>query len=252
MSTESLESKTSNESDVTKQLALYAPASAGHYDTRAQLTMQCAQEIFPSLLRLVDKPLTVLTPNEFCLQVCPSTSDISKPLRELFDAYGSDKHFSHCYEQIYGRLFDDPSSVTHVLEIGIGSQNTDIVSHMPTITKPGASLRAFRDVFPNATIYGADIDRQVLFQEPRIDASYYVDQTQLDSLVALNENLPKCDLIIDDGLHCAFANINVVSTMLTKLKPNGYLIIEDIPTQTLPVWQLIARLLPHPCYIVLF
>ena len=41
--------------------------------------------------------------------------------------------------------------------------------------KPGASLRVWRDFFPNAKIYGGDIDKETLFIEDRI-STYYVDQ----------------------------------------------------------------------------
>ena len=41
--------------------------------------------------------------------------------------------------------------------------------------KPGASLRVWRDYFPNAIIYGADIDKDILFAEERIK-TFYIDQ----------------------------------------------------------------------------
>ena len=51
--------------------------------------------------------------------------------------------------------------------------------HMPIDSTPGASLRAWRDFFPNATILGADLDREVLFEEERITTGY-MDQTDGD------------------------------------------------------------------------
>ena len=38
--------------------------------------------------------------------------------------------------------------------------------------KPGASLRAWRDYFENALIYGADIDKNILFKENRINTFF--------------------------------------------------------------------------------
>jgi hypothetical protein len=38
--------------------------------------------------------------------------------------------------------------------------------------KPGASLYVWRDFFPNAYIFGADIDKEVLFNDKRITTGY--------------------------------------------------------------------------------
>ncbi len=81
---------------------------------------------------------------------------------------------------------------------------------------PGASLRAFRDYLPKATIIGADIDKRILFQDGRIQ-TYFVDQTDLRSLESLGENIPDfVDLIIDDGFRI-------------------------LPMQTWPSWHLVLR-----------
>ena len=56
-------------------------------------------------------------------------------------------------------------SVNKIFEIGLGTNNIDIVSTMGKKGHPGASLRAFRDFCPNAEIYGADFDSRILFQE---------------------------------------------------------------------------------------
>ena len=44
---------------------------------------------------------------------------------------------------------------------------------------PGASLRAWRDYFVKADIYGADIDKKILFNENKIK-NFYVDQENKD------------------------------------------------------------------------
>ena len=40
---------------------------------------------------------------------------------------------------------------------------------------PGSSLRALRDYFPNANIFGADIDKNIVNDQNRIK-TFYVDQ----------------------------------------------------------------------------
>ena len=71
--------------------------------------------------------------------------------------------------------------ISNLLEIGLGSNNTDLVSSMGKEGKPGASLRAFRDFCINAEVIGADIDKRILFKEDRIK-TFYVDQTNNSSL----------------------------------------------------------------------
>jgi hypothetical protein len=106
-------------------------------------------------------------------------------------------------------------------------------------------LRAFRDTFRKAEVYGADVDKRILFQEERIQ-THYVDQTDPVTLEALREWFPgPLDLFIDDGLHAPYANLNTLLFGLAQVKPRGWIVIEDILAPMLPVWRLAARLLPE-------
>jgi hypothetical protein len=96
--------------------------------------------------------------------------------------------------------------------------------------KPGASLRGWAELFPNSYIYGADIDERILFNDNRI-RTYYCDQTSQDSIRELWNNIndvDKFDIIIDDGLHKFYPNVNFFENSIHKLKYGGYYIIEDI------------------------
>jgi cephalosporin hydroxylase len=126
----------------------------------------------------------------------------------------------------------------------MGTNNPDVVSNMGAFGKPGASLRAFRDFLPNAKVYGADIDRRILFTEDRIE-TFFVDQTEPAAFVELDKSIPSdLDLIIDDGLHSPNANIYTMQFALPKIKVGGWFVIEDIALQALPVWEVVAALLP--------
>ena len=165
-------------------------------------------------------------------------------LKLLFAKFGSDKSTGHNYHRLYGEILKNKDDISYVLEIGLGTNNLDVVSNMGTRGVPGASLRAFREYLPNATIFGADIDKRILFQEDRIQ-TYFVDQTDLTSLEALGKNIPdSIDLIIDDGLHSPNANLAVLTFGLKKLKNHGWLVIEDIPERAVPLWEVVAALLP--------
>jgi hypothetical protein len=71
-----------------------------------------------------------------------------------------------------------------VFECGVGTNNPNITSNMGVNGQPGASLRVWRDYFQNAEVFGADIDRGILFEEQRI-RTFYVDQTNKDSILEI-------------------------------------------------------------------
>jgi hypothetical protein len=137
----------------------------------------------------------------------------------------------------------DKMKITNILEIGLGTNNTDTVSNMGKEASVGASLRAFRNFCPNAQIIGLDVDRRVLFNEERI-TTYYVDQVQATTFDALLPRLPQSfDLIIDDGLHSPDANLNSLKFGLGLVKQGGFVVIEDISKEAIPLWQIVAKLL---------
>jgi hypothetical protein len=227
-------------------LKLYTPNSAGPLKTRAELTVLAANQVFPllaTLLRTTD-PDRVIDPVPPAAIFESADSRASDELKALFIHYGSDKATDHNHHTLYGPILSDRGGIEAVLEIGLGSNNTDVVSHMGDAGQPGASLRAFRDFLPAAQIFGADIDRRVLFDEDRIK-TFWVDQTSVASLSSLAESLPaELDLVIDDGLHSPNANLAVLIFALGRLRQGGWLVIEDIEASALPLWQLVAWMLP--------
>jgi hypothetical protein len=90
----------------------------------------------------------------------------------------------------------------------------------------------------NAQVFGADIDRRILFDEDRI-RTYYVDQTRFSSFDELYSNLADgmFDLVIDDGLHSPNANIATMLFALKILRPSGFFVVEDIISSSMPIWQ---------------
>jgi hypothetical protein len=232
---------------VTDKFKQFAPNSAGTYRARAELTVQSAKQIFPLIahfLRVVDgreDASKVVEAREFCAD--EESKKRAARLKAEFDARGSDKG-GHGYHYIYGFMLKEDSAA-HILEIGLGTNREDVVSNMGRNGKPGASLRAFRDFCPNASVYGADVDKRILFSEDRIK-TFFVDQTDLTSFTALRSNVGTgFDLIIDDGLHTPSANIATLSFALNELKDGGWFVVEDIAYSSLPIWQAIAMMLPE-------
>lgn len=227
-------------------LALFVPESAGSTNALLARTFEAAGQTFPLLGHLLDAAgRTKLSPVPIEeLSTDAAAKAAADVLKTLFRRFGSDKSTGHRYHFLYGEILKRPADISSVLEIGVGTYNLDVVSNMGTGGVPGASLRAFREFLPNATIFGADIDERILFQDDRI-RTYFVDQTDLTSLEALGNNVPGAmDLIIDDGLHSPSANLAVLAFSLGKLKNRGWLVIEDIPERALSLWQVVAALLP--------
>jgi hypothetical protein len=169
-------------------------------------------------------------------------------LAVLCDMYGSDKGScteedsahpysplpAHTYTDIYEILFRGRrDNVKNVFECGIGTNDVTIDGNMTANGKPGASLRVWRDYFGNAVVWGADIDKKVLFEEDRIRTAY-MDQTNPEDIKTFFDQtgVKSFDIMIDDGLHtfeaarCLFEN--VTGGGMNYLSNDGIYVIEDL------------------------
>jgi SAM-dependent methyltransferase len=168
----------------------------------------------------------------------------------LCDLYGSDKgslyggggYYSwpaHTYTPVYEHLFSPVrGSVDAVFECGLGTNNPSIPSSMGIDGQPGASLRVWRDYFPNAIVVGADIDKDILFEDERIHTGF-IDQTspqEIDNFFAsLAPKYPASfDIMIDDGLHTFDAAVCLFENSFSHLKEGGLYVIEDMNLKNIP------------------
>ena len=233
-----------------RRLAQFAPNTSGYYQglekTIHDLTLLSATQLFPTLASIADRfrggPLNPITAEQFCSTL--GAGEEAAALKRVFDSYGCDKSRNHDYHFVYGAVLKNLGKIDSMLEIGLGTTNTDVVSNMGKIWVPGNSLRAFREYLPGTLIYGADVDKRILFEEERIK-TYFVDQTDAATIAALGEKMPgKLDLIIDDGLHAPNANVAVLAFAFKKLKAGGWVVIEDISEEAAPIWKVVSALLP--------
>ena len=155
-------------------------------------------------------------------------------LCETYQRYGSDKSTSHNYSGLYWRLFERfKDQPINFMEVGLGTNYTDVKSNMGPDGKPGASLYTISEIYPLWNIVGLDVDTRVLFQslEKRI-STYYVDQTRPDIIQHMWTHPDLTDkqfsIIIDDGLHDYQANINFLEAGWDKVTAGGFYIIEDV------------------------
>lgn len=176
-------------------------------------------------------------------------------LCRLMSKYGSDKGSGwHNYTQLYHHLLERKrGSMSHVFELGLGTNNKDVPSNMGEYGKPGASLRAWRDYFPNALIWGADIDRRILFEDTRI-GTQYCDQSSIRDVVELWDAFSSMQfgLMIDDGLHDFSANKIFLENSIHKLVDFGLYVIEDIVVddRNFRKFQDLLRSLPHQSVMI--
>jgi len=165
------------------------------------------------------------------MEVIPYT-----PLCALSEKYGTDKRpepLGHGYTHYYDSLFASRRRlVNKVVEIGIDT---------------GASLRMWRDYFPNAMIYGLDCDTNKLLDEERIK-SYYCDQAQIGSLQDASFRVcGDIDFMIDDGSHQPQHQIESARVFIPLLAPRGIYVIEDVLEPS-----LITPHLPYDAHIEYF
>jgi hypothetical protein len=142
---------------------------------------------------------------------------------------------SHTYTDVYYLLLSRARLTTKlVFEFGIGSNNESMPNAMTKDGSPGASLRMWKEFFPNATVLGADIDKSILFTEERIQ-TYYTDQLDLNALCAMWGKIEHTDfdLIIDDGYHTFTAGVNTFESSIGRLSNTGMYIIEDVSDRDL-------------------
>lgn len=171
----------------------------------------------------------------------------STPLCEIMGRNCSDKgsidiqNSWHNYTTFYYSIFKDIcDKQLRVFELGLGTNNINIPSNMGANGRPGASHYGWSDFFPNSHIFGADIDKDILFNNDKIK-TFYCDQTNPEIIKKMWEEpdlQDDFDIIIEDGLHEVYANVCFFENSIHKLKPNGYFIIEDIKNKDLSNFNL--------------
>lgn len=210
-------------------------------------SLWCAVAYFP---RLVTSRFAKRTPQVRGFGSAQAPSPLAKQLEtvnvlaptkmcRVMTKYGSDKGRLNYYTPVYSALFRDRcNEPLRIFELGLGSNNTEVPSNMGPYGAPGASLRGWRELFPHALVYGADVDRRILFQEDRIKTFYcnQLDQSSIRDLWSdpgLEEGV---DILIEDGLHTFEANISFLEGSLRHLRPGGIYVTEDIMLSDVEAW----------------
>jgi len=141
--------------------------------------------------------------------------------------YGADKcpKIGHTYTPFYYEyLKENRQSFKKILEVGIGNRRQ--IKYIPGGVI-GASIRMWRDFFPKAWVYGADVASESFFVDDRI-STYYCDETKEEDVQRLVKQIGSdIDLVIDDACHHIANQVNLAKYLLPLLDKKVTYIIED-------------------------
>jgi hypothetical protein len=161
-------------------------------------------------------------------------------LTEIANLAGTDKgtigpsagwhanNYADIYEAYLESLRDRP---INLLEVGLGvpGANWDARIAHGRNKGGGASLRMWYGYFPQARIFGADINSAAHLDNDRIQ-TYVVDQGDPDSINGFLDAVGdvRFDVIVDDGSHRPDHQQITLGCLFPRLKPGGLYIIEDL------------------------
>ena len=139
---------------------------------------------------------------------CPGSSE---SLSQLGQRMGTDKGTDHSYLEVYEQLFEPlRRRPMTMLEIGVYKGN---------------SLRMWKAWFPQARIFGMDINPSVA----EVPGCELVIANQTDrSAIESRWSDESLDLIIDDGSHRLEHQLLALCYLWPKLKRGGMYVIEDV------------------------
>lgn len=186
-------------------------------------------------------PVVFGQPSDLVDQLRSVNAFAPTPMCRIMTKYGSDKGNSwHNYTAIYSELFATwRNRPLRICELGLGTNNPQLASTMGVDGRPGASLRGWRETFPQSQVFGADIDRDILFSEDRIQTFYcdQLDSKAIHDLWAQPTMQGEMDIIIDDGLHRFPANASFLAGSLEHLRTGGVYVVEDIRGVEMELWH---------------
>jgi hypothetical protein len=163
----------------------------------------------------------------------------SNPLVEMSNRAGTDKGtepyagtgWPHCYAIAYHRLFSPfREGEFRMLEIGLETPSAGTGK-----TTDAPSLRVWREYFPNAAIYGYDINDFDFFEQDRT-VIFRGDQSSREDLGRfLAENgEQQFKLVIDDGSHASSHQQISLAALFGHVEPGGLYVVEDLQWQPFP------------------
>jgi len=137
-------------------------------------------------------------------------------LTELGIQYKTDKAYFHLFTEFYQPYFDTfVDKPINILEIGVSEGN---------------SLLLWKSFFPEATIYGIDVNADCA--NLKLGDGIHVYTCSQDDFTRMSELFEnkKFDIIIDDGSHLCSHQQKSFGFLFPYLNPNGIYVCEDLHT----------------------
>ncbi|MHC1743468.1 MAG: class I SAM-dependent methyltransferase [Syntrophobacteraceae bacterium] len=129
------------------------------------------------------------------------------------------KHYFEIYDRHFSRF---RGTDAHIVEFGVSQ---------------GGSLQMWKEYFgPQAKIFGIDINPHCSSLEEDQIKIFIGDQEDRNFLRSLREQLPRIDVLIDDGGHTMRQQIHTFEELFPSVQENGVYLCEDLHTSYWPEW----------------
>ncbi len=152
---------------------------------------------------------------------------IKTPLCELAEKYGADKcpTIGHQYTPFYYEYLKDRKyTIKKVLEVGVGNKRQIRLIPNGVI---GASLKMWRDFFPNSFVYGADIAPESIIEDVRLKTYHCNEMRESDIQELIKTIGSDIDLVVDDASHHIECQLFLFKTLMPLLDKGVTYIVED-------------------------
>lgn len=158
-----------------------------------------------------------LTPNELYTEMCSHADKLSEMERfYLLGRHNRSHKFAHYFE-IYNHHFAKYiGKDVNIMEIGVNK---------------GGSLQIWKQIFgPGSKIFGVDIDPATKTMEDDQISIYIGDQADRAFWEKVKSEIPRLDILIDDGGHYMEQQIVTFEEMFPHISDEGIYLCEDTAT----------------------
>ena len=129
-------------------------------------------------------------------------------LQEIGLKHGTDKATTHLYMDNYEKYFEPLRNKEFVLlELGVST---------------GASIKTWREYFPNAKVYGIDNNPDCAGEGIFIGS--VTDEMFMQNVL---DKIGEVSILIEDSSHIGWDMIKIFEFIFPKIKSGGYFVLED-------------------------
>lgn len=136
---------------------------------------------------------------------------VDKSFKEISDYFDCDKTTYHKYDKHYPMFFEKwRNDSINIFEIGLDE---------------GKSMNVWQNYFPFAKIWGMDISKSIKSARCNV---FVGDQSKIEDLRRVSNQVPKCKIIVDDGSHVAEHQLKSFYYLFQNMLDwGGVYVIED-------------------------